>query len=144
MIKDNVFIFDHPLIQHKISLMRDKRTTTKEFRELVSEVSMLMAYEVTRNLPLKEIEVETPIATAKTWVLAGKTGPASHFACRSGHGGRDVACCPWQKLDISVFTVILKPLNRSNIIANCRKTPRSETLSFWTQCWRPVDRRWRP
>ncbi|MGI6326836.1 MAG: uracil phosphoribosyltransferase [Saccharofermentanales bacterium] len=72
MIKDNVFIFDHPLIQHKISLMRDKRTTTKEFRELVSEVSMLMAYEVTRNLPLKEIEVETPIATAKTWVLAGK------------------------------------------------------------------------
>ena len=72
MIKDNVFIFDHPLIQHKISLMRDKRTTTKEFRELVSEVSRLMAYEVTRNLPLKEIEVETPIATAKTWVLAGK------------------------------------------------------------------------
>ncbi|NLK89140.1 MAG: uracil phosphoribosyltransferase [Clostridiaceae bacterium] len=72
MSKDNVFVFDHPLIQHKISLMRDKRTTTKEFRELVSEVSMLMAYEVTRNLPLKEIEVETPIATAKTRVLAGK------------------------------------------------------------------------
>ena len=72
MIKDNVFIFDHPLIQHKISLMRDKRTTTKEFRELVSEVSMLLAYEVTRNLPLMEIEAETPIATAKTWVLAGK------------------------------------------------------------------------
>ncbi len=67
MIKDNVFIFDHPLIQHKISLMRDKRTTTKEFRELVSEVSMLMACEVTRISSLKEIEVETPIATAKTW-----------------------------------------------------------------------------
>ncbi len=57
MIKDNVFIFDHPLIQHKISLMRDKRTTTKEFRELVSEVSMLMACEVTRISSLKEIEV---------------------------------------------------------------------------------------
>ncbi len=69
---ENVFIFDHPLIQHKISLMRDKRTTTKEFRELVSEVSMLMAYEVTRDLPLKEIEVETPVAIAKTKVLAGK------------------------------------------------------------------------
>lgn len=69
---DNVFIFDHPLIQHKISLMRDKRTTTKEFRELVSEVSMLMAYEVTRELPLKEIEIETPVAIAKTKVLAGK------------------------------------------------------------------------
>jgi len=72
METDNVFIFDHPLIQHKISLMRDKRTTTKEFRELVSEVSMLMAYEVTRNLPLKEIEIETPVSIAKTKVLAGK------------------------------------------------------------------------
>lgn len=69
---ENVFIFDHPLIQHKISLMRDKRTTTKEFRELVSEVSMLMAYEVTRDLPLKEIEIETPVAMARTKVLAGK------------------------------------------------------------------------
>ncbi|MHB1483972.1 MAG: uracil phosphoribosyltransferase [Saccharofermentanales bacterium] len=69
---DNVFIFDHPLIQHKISLLRDKRTTTKEFRELVSEVAMLMAYEVTRDLPLKMIEIETPVAIAKTNVLAGK------------------------------------------------------------------------
>ncbi len=69
---ENVFVFDHPLIQHKISLMRDKRTTTKEFRELVSEVSMLMAYEVTRDMPLKEIEIETPVAVARTKVLAGK------------------------------------------------------------------------
>ncbi len=69
---DNVFVFDHPLIQHKISLMRDKRTTTKEFRELVSEVAMLMAYEVTRDLPLEEVEVETPVAVARTKVLAGK------------------------------------------------------------------------
>ncbi|NLJ94324.1 MAG: uracil phosphoribosyltransferase [Clostridiaceae bacterium] len=69
---ENVFIFDHPLIQHKITLMRDKNTPTKEFRELVSEVSRLMAYEVTRDLPLVEVEVETPIATAKAKVIAGK------------------------------------------------------------------------
>lgn len=69
---ENVFVFDHPLIQHKISLMRDKQTTTKEFRELVSEVAMLMAYEVTRDLPLEEIEIETPVAVARTKVLAGK------------------------------------------------------------------------
>ncbi|NJP40059.1 uracil phosphoribosyltransferase [Oscillospiraceae bacterium HV4-5-C5C] len=69
---ENVMIFDHPLIQHKISLMRDKHTTTKEFRELVSEVAMLMGYEVTRDLPLCEVEVETPVAMAKTKVLAGK------------------------------------------------------------------------
>jgi len=71
-MESNVFVFDHPLIQHKISLLRDKRTTTKEFRELVGEIAMLMAYEVTRDLPLKEVEIETPIAIAKTKVLAGK------------------------------------------------------------------------
>jgi uracil phosphoribosyltransferase len=68
----NVFIFDHPLIQHKVSLLRDKNTNTKEFRELVSEISMLMGYEVTRNMPLKEVEIETPVAIAKTNVISGK------------------------------------------------------------------------
>ena len=67
-----VFVFDHPLIQHKVSHLRDKNTGTKEFRELVSEIAMLMAYEVTRDLPLEEIEIETPVALAKTKVLAGK------------------------------------------------------------------------
>jgi uracil phosphoribosyltransferase len=69
---NNVFIFDHPLIQHKISLLRDKNTDTKEFRELVSEIAMLMGYEVTRNMPLKEIEIETPVSIAKTKVISGK------------------------------------------------------------------------
>jgi uracil phosphoribosyltransferase len=68
----NVFIFDHPLIQHKISLLRDKNTDTKEFRELVSEIAMLMGYEVTRNMPLKEVEIETPVGMAKTKVISGK------------------------------------------------------------------------
>ncbi len=69
---EKVFIFEHPLIQHKISLLRDKNTTTKEFRELVSEIAMLMGYEVTRSMPLKEVEIETPVAVAKTKVLSGK------------------------------------------------------------------------
>lgn len=64
-------IMDHPLIQHKISLLRDKNTGSKEFRELVSEIAMLMCYEATRDLPLKEVEIETPIAVAKTKVIAG-------------------------------------------------------------------------
>lgn len=68
----NVFIFDHPLIQHKISLLRDKNTNTKEFRELVSEIAMLMGYEVTRNMPLKEVEIETPVGLARTNVISGK------------------------------------------------------------------------
>jgi uracil phosphoribosyltransferase len=65
------FIMDHPLIQHKISLLRDKNTGSKEFRELVSEIAMLMCYEATRDLPLKEVEIETPVAVAKTKVIAG-------------------------------------------------------------------------
>ena len=65
-------ILDHPLIQHKISLLRNKNTGSKEFRELFSEVSMLMCYEATRDLPLKEVEVETPISIAKTKVIAGR------------------------------------------------------------------------
>lgn len=69
---NNVFIFDHPLIQHKISLLRDKNTGTKEFRELVSEIAMLMGYEVTRDMPLKEVEIETPVGIAKTKVISGK------------------------------------------------------------------------
>jgi uracil phosphoribosyltransferase len=69
---DNVFVFDHPLIQHKVSLLRDKKTDTKEFRELVAEISMLMGYEVTRNMPLKEVEIETPLGIAKTKVISGK------------------------------------------------------------------------
>ncbi|MCR5618388.1 MAG: uracil phosphoribosyltransferase [Clostridiales bacterium] len=72
MEHNNVFVFDHPLIQHKVSILRDKNTSTKEFRELVSEIAMLMAYEATRDLPLKEVEIETPVAVAKTKVIAGK------------------------------------------------------------------------
>ena len=65
-------VLDHPLIQHKLAILRDKSTGTKEFRALVSEIAGLMCYEATRNLPTEEVEVETPVATAKCRVLAGK------------------------------------------------------------------------
>ncbi|MEG2189588.1 MAG: uracil phosphoribosyltransferase, partial [Christensenella sp.] len=65
-------ILDHPLLQHKVSMIRDKNTGTKEFRELVKEIAMLMVYEVTRDLPLKEVELETPITMARTKVIEGK------------------------------------------------------------------------
>ncbi|APC49751.1 uracil phosphoribosyltransferase [Virgibacillus halodenitrificans] len=68
----NVFVLDHPLIQHKLTYIRDKNTGTKEFRELVDEVAMLMAFEITRNLPLQEKIVETPVTEANASVLAGK------------------------------------------------------------------------
>ena len=67
-----IMVFDHPLIQHKVSMMRDKNTTSKEFRDLAREVAMLMAFEVTRDLPTKDVEIETPICPTTVKMLAGK------------------------------------------------------------------------
>ena len=67
-----VHVFDHPLIQHKLSVLRDKSTSVKEFREIISEISMLMCYEATRDLPVEEIQVETPVDTATCYQIAGK------------------------------------------------------------------------
>ena len=67
-----VCVFDHPLIQHKLSILRDERTSVKEFRELVSEIAQLMCYEATRDLPLEEIDVKTPVDVAKCHRIAGK------------------------------------------------------------------------
>lgn len=71
-MKDNIVVIQHPLIQHKLGLVRDKNTGVKEFRELVEEISTLMAYEVTRNLPLKEKEIETPICSTTVKMVPGK------------------------------------------------------------------------
>jgi len=68
-----VYVLEHPLIQHKLSFIRAKDTGTKEFRAFVQEVAMLMAYEITRDLPLAETSVETPVAIAKTYEIAGRT-----------------------------------------------------------------------
>jgi len=68
----NVYVLDHPLIQHKLAIVRNKDTSVKEFRELISEISGLMCYEATRNLPTEEVEVETPLMVAKCRMLSGK------------------------------------------------------------------------
>lgn len=72
MEMSNVFVLDHPLIQHKLTYIRDKNTGTKEFRELVDEVAMLMAFEITRDLSLQETTIETPVTKSKAYVLSGK------------------------------------------------------------------------
>ena len=68
----NVHVLEHPLIQHKLAILRNKNTSVKEFRELVSEIAGLMCYEATRNLPTEEVKVETPLTTATCRMLAGK------------------------------------------------------------------------
>lgn len=67
-----VHVVNHPLVQHKLTLMRQIECSTKDFRQLLEEISMLMAYEVTRELPLKEIEIETPVAKCKSKIIAGR------------------------------------------------------------------------
>ena len=82
-----VQVLDHPLLQHKLSILRDKNTGVKEFREIVGEIAALMCYEATRNLPTEEVEIETPVAMAKTKVLSGKKLAIVHilkkeYGCR--------------------------------------------------------------
>ena len=69
---DNVIEMSHPLIKHKISLLRDKNTGTNEFRKLIEEIGILMGYEALRDLPLEDVEVETPIETCMTPMISGK------------------------------------------------------------------------
>ncbi len=71
----NICVLDHPLIQHKLALIRDENTSSKEFRSLVEEVAMLMAYEVTRDFPLEDVEVQTPVALAKAKKISGRKLP---------------------------------------------------------------------
>ena len=71
-MENQVFVMDHPLIQHKLTFLRSKDTGSKEFRELVSEIGMLMCYEATRDLPLENARIETPIGPATTKVIAGR------------------------------------------------------------------------
>ncbi len=71
-MSENVTIFDHPLIQHKLSILRDKNTSSKDFRALIHEISMLMCYEATRDLPLEDVEIETPICKMTAKHISGK------------------------------------------------------------------------
>ena len=68
----NVYALNHPLLQHKITLIRDENTGSKQFRELVKELSLLMAYEVTRDFPLVEVEVQTPVCKTMSKIIGGR------------------------------------------------------------------------
>ena len=134
-----VHVFDHPLIQHKLSLMRDKNTGAKEFRELLEEISMLMVYEVTRDLPTVEVEVETPICKCKTRVLAGKKLGIVPIL-RAGLGMVDGVT----KLVPAASPVIRRPWSRWSITASCPWTRKTASCWCWTPCWPPVAAPARP
>ena len=115
-------VIDHPLVQHKLSHLRDKRTGSKEFRELVEEIAMLLTYEATRDLPLEETMVETPVAMAKTYTLAGrKLGIVPIL--RAGLGMVDGMLCliPAAKWATSACTATPQRSIPWIITANCRR-----------------------
>ena len=86
---ENVFIMDHPLIQHKISMLRNKNTGTNEFRKLIEEIAVLMGYEALRDLPLEDVEIETPIEKCKSPMIAGKKlAVVPGTSCRTWYGKR--------------------------------------------------------
>lgn len=105
-----VYVFDHPLIQHKLTYIRNENTGTKDFRDLVDEVASLMAFEITRDLPLKEVEVKTPVQTATSKVISGKKLGIVPIL-RAGLGMVDgmLKLIPPLKWDMSDYTVIRKP-----------------------------------
>ena len=84
--QDGVTVVDHPLVQHKLTLMREKDRSTKSFRQLLNEIGMLLCYEVTRDLPLEEIDIETPLVPMKAKVLEGGTWAAGRRIAREKRG----------------------------------------------------------
>ena len=118
---ENVFIMDHPLIQHKISMLRNKNTGTNEFRKLIEEIAVLMGYEALRDLPLEDVEIETPIETCMSPMITGEK-LAIVPVLRAGLGMVN-GITHWFLLQRSVilgFIEIRRPMNRMNISVSCR------------------------
>lgn len=83
-----VYVMDHPLIQHKVGIIRREEVGSKDFRQMISEIAMLMCYESTRNLKLQDVKIKTPICETVVKELAGKTRRRTDFACRTWYGRR--------------------------------------------------------
>ena len=130
----NVTILDHPLIQHKISLLRNKNTGTNEFRSLTDEIAMLMGYEALRDLPLEDQEVETPIETCSTPMLAGKKLAVVPIL-RAGLGMVNgiLALVPSAKVGHTDSTATRQPMSRTNTTASCQTLDRTA----YHRCHRP-------
>ena len=137
-MKKNVFIMEHPLIQHKISMLRDERTGTNEFRRLIEEITVLMGYEALRDLPLEDIEIKTPIETCLSPMVSGKK-LAIVPILRAGLGMvGGILTLVRKRSDTSVFIVMKRPTNLTNIFASFRLRLNREPSSFSTRCWPPA------
>ena len=134
---------DHPLIKHKLSLMRDKTTGVKEFREATREIAMLMCYEATRDLPLKEITIETPVSDARVHVISGKK-IALVPILRAGLGMVDGMLEMIPAAKVGHIGLYRNPETLQPIEYYCKlpNDSRTATCCCSTQCWQPAARRW--
>ena len=132
-------IVEHPLLQHKLSILRNKQTGTKEFRDLVGEIATLLCYEATRDLPMEEVEIETPITMAKTKVLAGRK-LALVPILRAGMGMLDgmLTLLPAAKVGFIGLYRTKRPCSPWNTSASCPRISPSVTFWFWIPCWQPA------
>lgn len=139
-----IHITDHPLIQHKLTIMRSKDTSSGEFRRLLKEITLLMGYELTRDLPLEDIEIETPLEKARGKRVAGKKVGIVPIL-RAGFGMVDglLDLMPSARVVSSVCTATRKPPSRWSITASCRMW-KTVISSWWTPCWLPAAVRWLP
>ena len=127
MERENVTILDHPLIQHKISMLRDERTGTNEFRKLVEEIATLMGFEARRDLPLEDVEVKTPIETCMTPMIAGKK----------------LAVVPILRAGLGMVNGILTlvPSAKVGHIGLCRNEETHEPEEYYCKLPHPIDQR---
>ena len=129
---------DHPLIKHKLSLMRDKTTGVKEFREAASEIAMLMCYEATRDLPLKEITIETPVSEARVQVISGKK-IALVPILRAGLGMVEGILEMIPAAKVGHIGLYRNPETlQPSITASCRATSTSATFCCSIRCLQPA------
>ena len=127
MERENVTILDHPLIQHKISMLRDERTGTNEFRKLVEEIATLMGFEALRDLPLEDVEVKTPIETCMTPMIAGKK----------------LAVVPILRAGLGMVngSITLVPSAKVGHIGLCRNEETHEPEEYYCKLPHPIDQR---
>ena len=138
-----VTVVDHPLVQHKLTLMRDKERSTKGFRQLLNEIGMLLCYEVTRDLPMERIRIETPLTTMEGAQIAGKKLVFAPIL-RAGVGFLDGMLDPGSRRPRGPYRPLSRPRDRSrrwNITS--RPRPISPTAWCWCSipCWPPPIRR---
>ena len=126
-----VTLVDHPLVQHKLSILRDKNTGTNQFRQLVRELALFDGYEAMRDLPMEDVEVETPITTATFKQLAGKNSPSCPSCVRAlAWSTASSTWCPPLAWATSAWSATRLPTSRTSITARCPRI--STSASAWS------------